>query len=393
MAREPTYEELEKRVKDLDKKLEEAGYKQLWNAYSQSPIPTLILSQEGKIVDYNDAMAELTGFVHEEVPHIDAWIAKIYPDEEYRNKVLEISKKSRHREINVKRDEFIITTKAGERRHIEVSVFDISYEGKPTCMQVVQGEDITERKKAEQLLQEANNELERRIEEKTHELIKANEQLKEKIDEHKKTNNLLKIAKGELQIIFDSVPAFIFYKDLNNQIVYANKRWLQLFGMPEDDVIDKSLFEFLPKEQAEGFFKDDMEVIASGQSVRNIFEVIDTVRGIRKFLTDKIPYRDEEGNIAGVIGFAQDITNLKLVENELSESEKRYHSLFNAIDEGFCIIEVIFDENEKPIDYLFIELIRRSRKKRDSSMRKERECVNFPRSTKIIVLKFTGKSL
>ena len=46
-------------------------------------------------------------------------------------------------------------------------------------MQVVQGEDITERKKAEQLLQEANNELERRIEEKTHELIKANEQLKE----------------------------------------------------------------------------------------------------------------------------------------------------------------------------------------------------------------------
>ena len=90
--------------------------------------------------------------------------------------------------------------------------------------------------------------------------------------------------------------------------------------------------------------------------MRNIFEIIDTARGIRKFLTDKIPYRDEEGNIAGVIGFAQDITKLKLVENELFESEKRYHSLFNAIDEGFCIIEVIFDENEKPIDYLFIEI-------------------------------------
>ncbi|MFZ0450848.1 MAG: PAS domain-containing protein, partial [Desulfatiglandaceae bacterium] len=87
-----------------------------------------------------------------------------------------------------------------------------------------------------------------------------------------------------------------------------------------------------------------------------MIEVIDTVRGIRKFLTDKIPYRDEKGNIAGVIGFAQDITKLKLVENELSESEKRYRTLFNAIDEGFCIIEVIFDENEKPIDYRFIEI-------------------------------------
>jgi PAS domain S-box-containing protein len=42
-------------------------------------------------------------------------------------------------------------------------------------------------------------------------------------------------------------------------------------------------------------------------------------------------------------------------EHELSEFEKHYRMLFNAIDEGFCIIEVIFDENENPIDYRFIE--------------------------------------
>ncbi len=46
----------------------------------------------------------------------------------------------------------------------------------------------------------------------------------------------------------------------------------------------------------------------------------------------------------------------KQAEYELSESEKHYRMLFNAIDEGFCIIEVIFDENEKPIDYRFLEI-------------------------------------
>jgi len=50
------------------------------------------------------------------------------------------------------------------------------------------------------------------------------------------------------------------------------------------------------------------------------------------------------------------ITDRKQAEDKLTESKKHYCMLFNAIDEGFCIIEVIFDENEKPIDYRFIEV-------------------------------------
>ena len=46
----------------------------------------------------------------------------------------------------------------------------------------------------------------------------------------------------------------------------------------------------------------------------------------------------------------------KRAANKLLKSELRYRALFNAIDEGFCIIEVIFDENERPIDYRFLEV-------------------------------------
>ena len=47
---------------------------------------------------------------------------------------------------------------------------------------------------------------------------------------------------------------------------------------------------------------------------------------------------------------------IRKMEMALRESEERYRLLFNSIDEGFCIIEVIFDENEKPIDYRFLEI-------------------------------------
>ncbi|MGB8856611.1 MAG: PAS domain S-box protein, partial [Burkholderiales bacterium] len=50
------------------------------------------------------------------------------------------------------------------------------------------------------------------------------------------------------------------------------------------------------------------------------------------------------------------MTERKTAEDALRESERRYYTLYNSIDEGFCIIEMIFDGNQKPVDYLFLEV-------------------------------------
>ena len=51
-----------------------------------------------------------------------------------------------------------------------------------------------------------------------------------------------------------------------------------------------------------------------------------------------------------------DITERKQAEAALRNSEERYRTLFDSIDEGYCIIEMIFDERGKPVDYRFLEI-------------------------------------
>ena len=53
---------------------------------------------------------------------------------------------------------------------------------------------------------------------------------------------------------------------------------------------------------------------------------------------------------------ARDVTELKRMADELRAKERRYHTLFDSIDEGYCIIEMIFDEPGKPVDYRFLEV-------------------------------------
>ena len=57
----------------------------------------------------------------------------------------------------------------------------------------------------------------------------------------------------------------------------------------------------------------------------------------------------------GVVCYFYDMTERNLAATALRESEERYRNLFDSIDEGFCVIEMIFDEDNKPVDFLFLE--------------------------------------
>jgi PAS domain S-box-containing protein len=148
------------------------------------------------------------------------------------------------------------------------------------------------------------------------------------ITERKRGQDILRRLQEEQQIILDSVPALIFYKDKENRFIRVNAALAETMGLSKEQLEGKSLFDIYPKEQAEAVWKDDEEVIASGKPKINIIESIDTGKGRRWFETDKIPYHDAQGDIIGIIGFALDITERELAENALRQSEARYRSIF-----------------------------------------------------------------
>ena len=161
------------------------------------------------------------------------------------------------------------------------------------------------------------------------------------VTERENLENALQKQKDEQQVILDSVPAWIFYKDKENKFIRVNQSFCQVMGLSRDQLEGKSLSEFYPPAQAKAYLEDDLEVIASRKPKRNIIETMPIGKGKNLWVqTDKIPYFDDEGSIIGIIGFSVDITERKNMEDELRNSRENLVALFdNATDQIFTVDE------------------------------------------------------
>ncbi len=151
------------------------------------------------------------------------------------------------------------------------------------------------------------------------------------ITRRKKTESELRKYQEELKTIFNSVPTAIWYKDSDNKFLRVNKQAADSIGMKVEDIENKPLEELFPIPDAEHYYKDDLEVMDSGKSKLNIIEEMQTSSGERKWVcTDKVPYKNEEGKINGVIVFARDITEQKKTEESLG-NERKYLKIMNDV--------------------------------------------------------------
>jgi PAS domain S-box-containing protein len=266
------------------------------SVFENTGTATIIIEEDKIISMVNTQSEKMYGYSKEEIENKMKWTDFVIPEDLERMKKYHIARRKTGEKAPTEY-EFRLIDKEGNIRDIFLKIGMIPNTKKSVASLM----DITERKKAEQNI---------------------------------------KSAKDALQMIMDSVPAIIFYKDTEGRIIRANKTLADSLKVPVKDIVGKTTEELFPKEQAENMRKDDQEVIISGKPKRDIIEPYDTSEGTRWAISDKIPYKDKEGKVTGVIDLSKDITVQRKAEQELKQAYQKLKKTMDAtIDTMSRIIE------------------------------------------------------
>ncbi|WNZ26978.1 PAS domain S-box protein [Leptolyngbya sp. NK1-12] len=177
----------------------------------------------------------------------------------------------------------------------------------------------------------------------TGELLAANAALETEIAERKH-------VEGRTHALISSLPGgavFVVNRDL--RYLLAEGEALSVAGFKPEDFVGRTIFEVLPSELAANYEPMYCQALA-GKPFEHEHHAHD-----HTYVSRGIPLQTETGEIDAVLAVSYDITERKQAEAALRESEAKYRSLFNSIDAGFCIFEMLYNEAGEAVDFCYIE--------------------------------------
>ncbi|CAG0930331.1 two-component system, NarL family, sensor histidine kinase EvgS [Thermoflexales bacterium] len=121
-----------------------------------------------------------------------------------------------------------------------------------------------------------------------------------------------------LRTLIDSMPDYIYIKDTESRFLVANQMVAWNMGTTPEELIGKRDADYYPPELAEKYYADEQAVIQSGAALINREEPNLDSTGNRHWVsTTKVPLRDNQGRIRGIVGIGRDITSRKEMEEAL----------------------------------------------------------------------------
>jgi PAS domain S-box-containing protein len=300
--------------------------------YASAPIGLCFIDTDLRFVRINSRLAEING-----VPaaaHIGKTLREILPEqaddlEPLYRQVIDTKVPVEQLEIGGGN-----SAQPGVERTWLLSLYPLKAQDDRVLGVNVTVHEITDRKARKKEIQRLNQELERRV--------------------------------NELQLILDAVPVGIaIARDAQCHVIRTNKFAQSMLTVQPDANVSASgdeaallPFKLFSNGQEIGPAELPMQrAAASGAPVRDAeFQMVRSDGETFDWLMNAVPLFDEQGAVCGCVSAFVDISDRKQVEAALRDSEERYRTLFESLDEGFCAIEMLFDDNQKPIDYRFLEV-------------------------------------
>jgi len=323
MSSKPSYDQLAAKVRQLEQQSRELKRSQAALQKSEAlfrdlveklPFPIAVGTADLKTAYMNPSFTAVFGYTAEEIPDQRAWREKLMPDAQYRlEKSGEVDKwiPSRDRTATFIRR---FTDKSG-REH-DIIVHTVQLEDRYYNIL----EDITDRKQAEEKLRKAHEILEQRVEERTADLLKTNQQLQEEISQRNRIEKALRESEEKYrQLVENANDAILVIQD--GVIKFANPTTLRMTGYSMEDLIKVPFVDLI--------HPADKELMADRHRRRIQGEDVVSSYAFRALSRDGHELWLQINSVAiswedqpAILSFVRDITQEKRLEGQLIQSQK-----------------------------------------------------------------------
>ena len=196
---------------------------------------------------------------------------------------------------------------------------------------------------AEEALKKARAELERRVEERTVELIVANKQLATEIEERKRAEEELRESEHYYRSLLHNMHEEILVIDRDYRITDVNNLFMRTLGRQREDVIGRHCYEVSHELDApcNTYGEDCMlkKVFETGQPYSSCHEHL-RVDGSKVWVDILLsPLKNDKGNVTHVIEAVRDVTDQKQAEEALLQSEEKYRFLVENANDAIFIAQ------------------------------------------------------
>jgi PAS domain S-box-containing protein len=143
----------------------------------------------------------------------------------------------------------------------------------------------------------------------------------------------------ELQSILDNSTAVIQVKDLSGRYVRINRRFEEIFGLDRSQIVGKTDHDLFPKEIADRFRANDLEVAETGRPLE-FEEIAPQQDGPHDYISIKFPLFDDAGVVYATAGIFTDITDRKRADKKLRDNEQLFRSIFENNQIGISFFNI-----------------------------------------------------